>query len=178
MPSPTSRQYFWITHAISKACLSGTALALFYRHDTKKNARTTRAGLIRRYPMAEWNPWQEMQRLRHDIDRAFEQVGWRNERTFPTAFLPGRAARAYPLVNVSEDANALYVTALAPGLEPTALQLTVQDNRLTIAGEKQRVAAEIQPEAFHRSERAAGTFVRTVTPPVDVEHAQVQADYK
>jgi HSP20 family protein len=131
--------------------------------------------------MTEWNPWQEMNRLRHDIDRAFEQVGWRNGgrngRMFPTAFLPGRAARAYPLVNVSEDAQALYVTALAPGLEPTALQLTVQDNRLTIAGEKPRVAAEIQPEAFHRSERAAGKFVRSITLHSDVEHEQVQAEY-
>jgi HSP20 family protein len=131
--------------------------------------------------MAEWNPWQEMHRLRHDIDRAFEQMGGRNGgrngRTFPTAFLPGRAARAYPLVNVSEDADALYVTALAPGLDPAAVQVTVQDDRLTMAGEKPRVAAEIQPEAFHRSERAAGKFVRTVTLPSDVEHEKVQADY-
>jgi HSP20 family protein len=131
--------------------------------------------------MAEWNPWQEMERVRREIDRAFEQVGWRNGgrtgRTFPTAFLPGHAARAYPLVNVSEDADALYVTALAPGLEPTAIQLTVQDNRLTIAGEKPRVAAEVQPDAFHRSERAAGKFVRTVTLPLAVEPEQVQADY-
>ena len=93
--------------------------------------------------MAEWNPWQEMERVRREIDRAFEQVGGRNGRTFPTAFLPGRAARAYPLVNVSEDADALYVTALAPGLDPTAIQLTVQDHRLTIAGEKQRLAADV-----------------------------------
>jgi HSP20 family protein len=128
--------------------------------------------------MAEWNPWQEMERVRREIDRAFEQAGGRNGHTFPTAFLPGRAARAYPLVNVSEDADALYVTALAPGLDPTAIQLTVQDNRLTIAGEKQRLAAEIQPEAFHRSERAAGKFVRTVTLPSDVEPEQVRADYK
>src|SRR2546423_11739947 len=131
--------------------------------------------------MAEWNPWQEMERVRREIDRAFEQVGGRHGgrhgRTLPTAFLPGRAARAYPLVNVSEDAHALYVTALAPGLEPTAIQLTVQDNRLTIAGEKPRVAAEMHPDAFHRSERAAGTFVRTVTLPIDVEPEQVQADY-
>jgi HSP20 family protein len=132
--------------------------------------------------MAEWNPWQEMHRLRHDIDRAFAQVGWRhggrNGRTFPTAFLPGHAARAYPLVNMSEDADAVYVTALAPGLDPAAVHVTVQDNRLTIAGEKQRVAAEVQPDAFHRSERAAGKFVRTVPLPIDVEHEQVRADYK
>ena len=131
--------------------------------------------------MAEWNPWQEMHQLRRDIDRAFAQVGWRNGgrngRTFPTAFLPGHAARAYQLVNVSEDADALYVTALAPGLDPAAVHVTVQDNRLTIAGEKQRVAAEIQPEAFHRSERAAGKFVRSITLPSDVEHEQVQAAY-
>ena len=132
--------------------------------------------------MAEWNPWQEMERLRHDINRAFEQggwrTGWRNGHSFPTAFLPGRAARAYPLVNMSEDADAVYVTALAPGLDPAAVHVTVQDNRLTIAGEKPRVAAEVQPEAFHRSERAAGKFVRTVTLPIDVEHEQVQAEYK
>ena len=79
---------------------------------------------------------------------------------------------------MSEDANALYVTALAPGLDPAAIALSVQDNRLTIAGEKPRVAADIQPEAFHRSERAAGKFVRTVTLPIEVEHEQVQADYK
>ena len=78
---------------------------------------------------------------------------------------------------MSEDADALYVTALAPGLDPAAVQVTVQDDRLTIAGEKPRVAAEIQPEAFHRSERAAGKFVRTITLPSDVEHDKVQADY-
>src|SRR5918993_1568283 len=132
--------------------------------------------------MAEWNPWHGIDLLRRDIDQAFEQAGFRsgmrNGRSFPTAFLPGRAARAYPLVNVSEDANALYVAALAPGLDPAAIELTVQDNHLTIAGEKQRVATEIQPEAFHRSERAAGKFMRTVTLPIDVEHEQVQADYK
>jgi HSP20 family protein len=132
--------------------------------------------------MAEWNPWQGIDMLRRDIDRAFEQAGFRSGmrtgRAFPTAFLPGRAARAYPLVNVSEDANALYVSALAPGLDPAAVQLTVQDNHLTVTGEKRRLAADIQPEAFHRSERAAGKFVRTITLPVEVDHEKVQADYK
>jgi HSP20 family protein len=138
--------------------------------------------------MATWNPWQDMERVRRDIDRAFEQAGWQTHghngrhghhgRTFQTAFLPGRVARAYPLVNVHEDAQALYVTALAPGLDPAAVQLTMQDNRLTITGEKQRVHTDIQPEAFHRSERAAGKFVRTVTLPIEVDHEHVQADYK
>ena len=62
--------------------------------------------------------------------------------------LPGRAARAYPLVNVHEDAQALYVAALAPGLDPAAVQVTVQENRLTIAGEKQRLSTEFNPKPF------------------------------
>ena len=141
--------------------------------------------------MATWNPWQEIERVRRDIDRAFEQAGVQtnghngpngrhghNGHNFATAFLPGRAARAYPLVNVHEDAQALYVTALAPGLDPANVHVTVQENRLTIAGEKQRLSSDIQPEAFHRSERAAGKFVRTVTLPVEVDHEHVQADYK
>jgi HSP20 family protein len=131
--------------------------------------------------MAEWNPWQGMERLRHDIERAFEHAGVRNGArnggTFPTAFLPGRAARAYPLVNLTEDPDTLYVEALAPGLDPAAVQLSVQNNTLTIAGEKRRLATEIQPEAFHRSERAAGKFVRTVMLPVDVEQEKIRADY-
>jgi len=135
--------------------------------------------------MATWNPWQEMEQVRRDVHRAFTQAGSQanghnghNGRPFPTAFLPGRAARAYPLVNVHEDAQALYVAALAPGLDPAAVQVTVQENRLTIAGEKQRLSTDIQPEAFHRSERAAGKFVRTVTLPVEVDQEHVQADYK
>jgi HSP20 family protein len=135
--------------------------------------------------MATWNLWQDMEQVRRDVNRAFEQTSsptnghnGQNGRTFPTAFLPGRAARAYPLVNVHEDADALYVAALAPGLDPAAVQLTVQENHLTIAGEKQRLSTDIQPEAFHRSERAAGKFVRTVRLPVEVDQDHVQADYK
>jgi HSP20 family protein len=57
------------------------------------------------------------------------------------------------------------------------VHISVQDNRLTMAGEKPRVAAEIQPEAFHRSGWAAGKFVRSITLPIDMQHEQVQAEY-
>jgi HSP20 family protein len=51
-------------------------------------------------------------------------------------------------------------------------------NRLTMAGEKTRIEGDVEPEAFHRSERASGKFVRTVDLPVDVEDEGVQAEYK
>jgi HSP20 family protein len=51
-------------------------------------------------------------------------------------------------------------------------------NILSIAGEKRRVPGDIKPEAFHRSERATGKFVRHLELPVEVEEGKVQADYK
>ena len=128
--------------------------------------------------MAQWNPFQEMEALRKEMDRLFGTIG---SQTLPFArasFLPGRAARRYPLVNISEDKDTYYVEALAPGVDPNNLNLSVIRNTLTISGEKLRVGAEVKPDAYHRNERAAGRFVRTVELPAEVDEAKVKADYK
>lgn len=122
--------------------------------------------------------WNLMDSLRRDIDRAFQNAGYSNEPFARTAFLPGQAARRYPLVNLSEDRDHLYVEALAPGVDPESIDLAVIRNVLTISGEKRRYAEDIKPEAFHRSERAAGKFVRTIDLPVEIDADQVKAEYK
>ncbi len=119
-----------------------------------------------------------MDMLRRDIDRAFNNATASTAPSFRSAFLPGRAARRYPLINLSEDPDQLYVEALAPGLDPETIDLAVMHNVLTISGEKRRHPEDIQPEAFHRSERAAGKFVRTLELPLEVDADQVRADYK
>jgi HSP20 family protein len=122
-----------------------------------------------------WNP---MDALRRDIDRAFQNAGSSNESTFRTAFLPGRAARRYPLLNLAEDHDHIYIEALAPGVDPESINLAVIRNVLTVSGEKRRHPEDIKPEAFHRSERAAGKFVRTIELPVEVDADHVKAEYK
>lgn len=128
--------------------------------------------------MAQWNPFQEMEALRREVDKALANFGSRTEPVFRTAFLPGLAARGYPLVNVHEDKDAVYVEALAPGVDPGSLNLSVVRNTLTLSGEKQRVSGEVKPEAFHRSERAAGKFVRNIELPVEVDEEKIKAEYK
>jgi HSP20 family protein len=119
-----------------------------------------------------------MDALRRDIDRAFHDAGLSNAPLFRTAFLPGRAPRRYPLINLAEDHDHLYIEAMAPGMDPATIDLAVIRNILTISGEKRRHPGDIKPEAFHRSERAAGTFVRSVELPVEVAADHVKAEYK
>ncbi len=122
--------------------------------------------------------WEELEALRREIDRTFQEFeGDRWPRAWRAAFLPGTATRRYPRVNLSEDANNLYVEALAPGVNPKSLDLSVVRGRLTIKGEKPGLE-QVTAEAYHRNERAAGQFSRTIDLPVDVDAEKVRADYK
>ena len=127
--------------------------------------------------MAEWNPFVDMEVLRQEINRAFEDFGFGQPPTQRVAFLPGREPRRYPLINLLEDKNNVYVEALTPGVDPQSMNVTATQNRLTLSGEKSSVV-DIKLEAFHRNERASGKFVRTIDLPVEIDGAQIQAEYK
>lgn len=128
--------------------------------------------------MAQWNPFVEMENLRRDIDRAFEEFGVNQAPASRVAFLPGRGPRRYPLINLADDKENLYIEALTPGVDPQSLEVSVMRNRLLLSGEKVRVPAEVKPEAFHRSERSSGKFVRAFDLPVEVDEERIQAEYK
>jgi HSP20 family protein len=125
------------------------------------------------------NVIEEMDALRREIDRVFTNVAtppWRR-----VAFLPGRSARQYPLVNLSEDRDHVYVEALMPGVDPKTLDVRIVQNTLTLSGEKPRWPSgtpTVQDEAYHRNERGAGKFVRTVNLPADVDDKRIAATYE
>ncbi|MEW6379112.1 MAG: Hsp20/alpha crystallin family protein [bacterium] len=128
--------------------------------------------------MAYWDPFREIEALRKEMERVFNAA---SGRTFPfsrVSFLPGHAARQYPLINISEDKDNYYVEALAPGIDPNNLNLSMAHNTLSISGEKLRAGAEVKADAYHRNERAIGSFVRTVELPGEIDEAKVKADYK
>ena len=128
--------------------------------------------------MSAWDPFREMLELRRELDRTFDVfVQGRNPGASRLAFLPGRGARQYPLVNLYEDRDYVYVEALAPGVKPESLDLQYQGTTLTISGEKPAPETESQ-ESFHRSERAAGRFTRSIELGVPVEDTKVEASYK
>lgn len=127
--------------------------------------------------MARWGPFADLEALRRELDRTFQDFWADRPQAWRGAFLPGRGARQYPLVNLSEDAASLYVEALAPGVDPKSLDLTVIQGSLVIKGEKPGLA-QVAAEAYHRSERAAGRFVRTIELPSEVDAARIRAEYR
>ena len=128
--------------------------------------------------MATWDPFDGIDSLRREIDQAFERASPQLPPLFRTAFLPGRAAREYPLINLYDDKEVVYVEALAPGADPASLNIAVSGDTLTLSGEKRRSAGDAKPEAFHREERAAGKFVRNIELPVEIDDGNVKAEYK
>ena len=129
--------------------------------------------------MRMWDPFGDMDARMRELDtirRELDRVIGGQPGVGTVAFLPGRAARNYPLINLSEDRENFYVEALAPGINPESLNLTVVRNTLTLSGEKPAPEG-VAPEAFHRSERAAGKFVRSVELPTEVDSSKVQAQY-
>jgi HSP20 family protein len=123
---------------------------------------------------------EEMTRMRREIDQILGDDRF-SSWTFPfsrISFLPGRASRVYPLMNISEDSNNIYVDALAPGLDPSTLNVSVAGDQLAISGEKKALPKSVKPELVHRSERSTGQFARSLSLPFDVESEKVQAVYE
>lgn len=124
--------------------------------------------------MASWDPVRELERLRSEMDRIFEGV-------LPSglqrlSFLPGLGARQYPRVNVAETGDEYLVEALAPGIDPGSLEVSVKEGILTLSGEK-RGPEGVKPDAFHRSERSAGRFIRSIELPAQIDPDKVKAGY-
>lgn len=123
-----------------------------------------------------WDPFREMDMLHREIDRLFNQSSWRSPLS-RVSFLPGLSARAYPLLRLDDQPNEILVEALAPGIDPDSLRVSVVNQQLRIEGSKPAPQG-VEGEAYHRNERSAGTFVRILSLPATVDADKITADYK
>ena len=82
-----------------------------------------------------------------------------------------------PVVDVSESDTDLVVRAELPGMTENDIELHLQDNVLTLKGEKKQEVKE-DKENFHRVERSYGRFSRSFTLPCAVKSNEVQASFK
>jgi HSP20 family protein len=79
-----------------------------------------------------------------------------------------------PAVDVYEDASKIVLTLETPGIAPENLNIRVENNTLSIEGER-KAHTDLKQENFHRIERRFGSFVRSFTLPQTVDTEQVSA---
>jgi len=82
-----------------------------------------------------------------------------------------------PKIDISEKGNQLLIDAEVPGVKKEDLKITLQDNILTIEGEKKNVSEE-NGEKYFRTERSYGSFKKSFSLPEDVDSEKVDAKFK
>lgn len=124
--------------------------------------------LIRWEPLP---PTREIESLQQEVNRLFGSF-------FDVQ--PGRtraAARWIPAIDLVETDEHYVLTADLPGLRPQDVKVTVEDDVLTVSGER-KASHESREGGVHRIERSSGQFSRSLTLPAGVEATQVRANFE
>jgi HSP20 family protein len=108
----------------------------------------------------------DLEGMRRQMERLFE--------TYSDRPLGRAGAGVFPAVNITEDAEAYYVSAELPGVNSADLDLSVTANQMTLSGER-KISEEAADARYHRREREAGRFSRAVALPGDIEPDHVKA---
>ena len=130
--------------------------------------------------LTRWEPFGSIRRRGSLLN---ELTGMQQEmnRLFDEFFGDRRSELAegswMPAVDVSETESEIVVRAELPGMTQDDIELNLQENVLTLKGEKKQEHQE-EKENFHRVERNYGSFTRSFTLPCDANLDAVTATFK
>lgn len=82
-----------------------------------------------------------------------------------------------PAVDVAENPEALLIHAELPGLSKEDVEITLENNVLTLKGER-KFEKDVKEENYHRIERSYGLFARSFTLPPNVKTEASEATFK
>lgn len=121
------------------------------------------------------NPWDVMRELATMQER-MNRI-WGNLYDRGTEDVTSRGTWR-PAVDIFEtDSREIVLKAEVPGLKREDIDLTVENNTLTIRGERP-CEADIADDRYHRIERQYGPFSRSFTLPATVDATGVRAEYR
>ena len=124
--------------------------------------------------LTPWNPFKEMEEMQGRFAKLF-------------GLTPARAGNGgeelmtitewLPSVDIIEDEKEFLVKADLPDVKKEDVKVTVEDNVLTITGER-KFEKEEKGRKYHRIERSYGNFLRSFTLPSGAEGSKVVAEFK
>ena len=122
--------------------------------------------------IVRWEPLREFSMLQNEMNRLFNTVF-----DTPTPGGNGGGLRRWmPAMDLVESGDHFVLRADLPGLSEADVNIELEDNVLTVSGER-KAEHEEKREGFYRLERATGTFSRSLTLPEGVNPEAVQASF-
>src|SRR5579871_4351806 len=119
--------------------------------------------------ITRWDPFREVVALQNRMNNLFREMSAEGDSPLTTASF-------VPAVDIYEDPKKVVLKLEVPGIEEKDLDIRVENNTLTVKGER-KFEKEEKEENFHRIERRYGSFYRAFTLPSTVDTEHVQASY-
>jgi HSP20 family protein len=123
--------------------------------------------------ITRWDPFRDLSILQERMNRVFEDAavrGWKSDE-------PSATTSWSPAVDIYETDSEIMVQAELPGVDRKDIALQLENNVLTLKGDR-RFEKETNQENYHRIERSYGGFSRAFTIPTIVDEDKIRADYR
>ncbi|MBC7795493.1 MAG: Hsp20/alpha crystallin family protein [Pyrinomonadaceae bacterium] len=120
--------------------------------------------------IVRYDPFRELRGLQDEVNRLFMTSFGRgdNEQMSHGSWLPS--------VDISETQNEIVIEAELAGLKPEDVEISIENNTLTLRGERKLEKKE-QSDNYHRVERSYGSFTRSFTLPRTVSGDEANAEF-
>jgi HSP20 family protein len=122
--------------------------------------------------ITRWRPFRDMVSIQDEMNKLFDDFFGR-----PLVRTEWTEGVWTPSVDVSEDKDNVVIKAEMPGMKKEDVKISVQDNVLTLKGEKEQEKEE-KEKNYHRIERSYGSFCRSFQLPTAVKTDKIKASYK
>jgi HSP20 family protein len=121
--------------------------------------------------ITRWDPFKELEDMQNRLNTMFGRAPVRKGGD------KEEALTVAPLVDITEDDKEYLIKAELPEVKKEDIKLTVDEDVLTITGER-KYEKEEKGKKYHRVERAYGSFMRSFTLPEDADGSKVSAECK
>ena len=123
--------------------------------------------------LVRFDPFRELSTMQDRINRIFGDAYTRRYNDDLT-----QRGDWFPAVDIYENGNQeIVLQAELPGLKREDIDLRVENNTLTLRGERKH-DTEVKQEQYHRVERSYGAFTRSFSLPNRIDTEKVRAEFK
>jgi HSP20 family protein len=120
--------------------------------------------------IVKYDPIRELRNLQEEMNRLFNMTFFRS---FDDELITGAWT---PSVDIFENKDQVVIEVELPGMKPEDVQISIENNVLTIQGEKKFEKKE-ESDNYHRIERRYGSFTRSFTLPPTVNSDDIKAEF-